>query len=92
MLGNLTSEGRLSRKRKKLKTSESLASLFLDAIVCDTDIVCNLHHGKSSPCVCFQDFSKYCKLLDIANVLVDYSATIQEQYCFQVDLFQPNGN
>ncbi|CAI5452318.1 unnamed protein product [Caenorhabditis angaria] len=44
-------EGRLSRKRKKLKISESIASSFLDAteVTIDYDIVCNssnphIHH------------------------------------------------
>ncbi|WKY10258.1 hypothetical protein Q1695_002533 [Nippostrongylus brasiliensis] len=57
MLGDLTAEGRLSRKRKKLKTSESLASLFLDAIAYDTDVVCNLNHDNSSLCRFSEDFS-----------------------------------
>ncbi|KAJ1351294.1 hypothetical protein KIN20_007280 [Parelaphostrongylus tenuis] len=51
-------EGRLSRKRKKLKTSESLAFLYLDAVVYDTtDIVCNLNHGKPLPFVDFFNHS-----------------------------------
>nr|CDJ85262.1 eukaryotic translation initiation factor 5 [Haemonchus contortus] len=51
MLGDQTIEGRLSRKRKKLKTSEYSASLFLDAIADNTDdVVCNLIHDKPSLC------------------------------------------
>ncbi|KAK6053307.1 hypothetical protein COOONC_09187 [Cooperia oncophora] len=58
MVGDQTIEGRLSRKRKKLKTSESSASLFLDAIADDTDdVVCNLIDDKPSLCDIPDNFS-----------------------------------